>query len=386
MMKILKLLAFIGCLSLCACSSGDTTSENSSNEASVKLWEVQKEVDEFGDEIPDGASIVMAPISGDFSNTATSGSELTGYVTMQIREGYPVFAFVLMEYGDHQATYTEYDMMAVKTKIGENIYEYKEILSNPPNGLIGVYDTWETLYTALYTGTDVRCIIEIESSQYNFTIMSADFADACKESGYVTKAMYYHDTDNEVLLEEAKDFIENGSYEEAIDILKYLKDNETLYSTAKLLIEKKEFNTAITILEYLRDYSDSRELLLDTVCRAQLNGDNYEAWKDIFMGNMPEPLSGDELKKIIVGDWYHTSGDTYTTYTENGEYHYFVDGEKSEVSDGKWSVDGEKLIVDNKYIQTQRTVYPFYKNAYIFCTDQTTSVVYEMHFYNGTLE
>ena len=46
------------------------------------VWSAQKLVDEFGDEIKDSKPVVQTAFFGEFSNTATTGSELTGGVFM----------------------------------------------------------------------------------------------------------------------------------------------------------------------------------------------------------------------------------------------------------------------------------------------------------------
>ena len=365
------LLALVLCLSLCAC--GDTASEKnevpeSTTPASAGLWSAEKMVDEFGDVIEGSMAIVQTPISGDFSNTATSSSKLTGYVFMYMTDGYPTFLIRLLEYGDHQATYTSYDNLVFKVKIGDSIIEFHPVLGNPPNGDLMVYDSTETLYTALYNGTDVRCIAQIGNSKYNFTLYADNFANICDETGYITQALYFSKT-----------------------------DNETLYNNAKQYIEEKNYGKAITYLEYLGDYADCKDLLLEVVCNGYYyneSSDDYidvkNAWKQFFNAETATPLTDEEIKEIIIGDWRSHDGDTYSTYTENGEYHYFMGGTESNSNiANNWWVENGRLVIESKYTRSEYVIFHFYKNVYVFCAprayNKVTSDVYELHFLNGPL-
>ena len=405
MKKIVSLtLALVLCLSLCACG-GKTpvVSEPEETEASTtstNLWSVQKMVDEFGDVIEGSMSVIQTPIYGDFSNTATSSSELTGYVFMYMMDGYPTFSIRLFEYGDHQATYTSNDTLALKIKIRNTISEFHPVLENPPNGDLMVYDSTETLYTALYNGTDAHCIVEIGNSKYNFTLYSDNFADICNETGYITQTLYFSKTDNEVLYNEAKNFIAEGNYSEAIEFLEYLDDYadskelllEVLYNEAKNFKAEGNYSEAIEFLEYLDDYADSKELLLEIACDAYYyykpsdsSLDIKNTWKQFFDKETAVPLTDEEIKEIIIGDWRTADGDTYSTYTETGGFIYTQGGVANEKAN-KWFVENGRLVIDYEYFTSECTIYPFYKNVYVFCTHQSSSNVYELHFHNGPLE
>ena len=364
-------LALVMCLSLCACGGNDTATTNKSTatpsndgaeqpteiEEPVNLWSAQQSVDEFGDITSDSTTVIQTPISGDFSNTATSSSELSGYIFMGTKAVYPIFVIRLLEYGDTQATFTNYDNLIFKVKINDTIYEYEDVIGSPPNSDLVITDTEEILYTALYKGTDVRCIVEIGSSKYNFTICSGNFADLCKDVGYITKSIYFIET-----------------------------DNETLYNDAKRFIEEENFSEAIEILEYLNDYSDSKDMLLEVACRAYFSGVDRNTWKQFFSVNGAAPLTGEEIKHVIVGDWYG-SPKQISTYTKDGKYYYTVGDETSDFN-AEWYVEGDRLLRKSDYTSSEMTVYPFYKNAYVICTHQSNGGgnVYELYFHNGPLE
>lgn len=374
---IALLLALVLCLSLCACgdestskkeaindeekSTNDPASDVASEEQSGNTWSVQFTTDEFGDVTVSSSAVMFIPISGDFSNTATSSSELTGYVYMIMGEEYPVFMFRLLEYGSTQATFTSYDVITQKIKIGDKIYENEGVFGNPPNSDLTTYDTQQVLYSALYAGTDVRSIIYIGSSQYNFTISSENFATVCEENGWVTQLAYFNMTDHDVLYEEAKTLIAEGKYDEAN-----------------------------AYLDYLKEYMDVADIQKENACNISYYGtkdtDARNAWKQFFDLNTAVPLTDEEIKEIIVGEW--RSGDSaYAVYTENGEYHYFY-GETEQNPDipNTWRVEGGFLYRESEYTSSKFTIYHFYKNAYIFCFHQSSSNVYELKFLNGPLE
>lgn len=92
-------------------------------------WKVDYTVDQFGDKTDNG--YVIGTFSGKFSNTATSGSDLTVFVYY-----FPFshsFAFRLAEYGNHIATYSKNDLINLSIKIGGEVYSV-ECYGMAPNG------------------------------------------------------------------------------------------------------------------------------------------------------------------------------------------------------------------------------------------------------------
>ena len=96
-------------------------------------WEIQHYVDEFGDETENG--YLVGTFTGEFSNTATTNSDLTVFVYMlpeTYSSGYMI-AFRLAEYGDHIATYSKYDLLNLSFKIDGETYGV-ELMGTTPNG------------------------------------------------------------------------------------------------------------------------------------------------------------------------------------------------------------------------------------------------------------
>lgn len=179
---------------------------------SVGSWENTEVVDEFGDAT--GESAIRSAVSGTFSNTATAESNLTvvAFITMGVPAyssdfisdnatlirntlTYPTSAynvqFRLLEYDKTPATHLKSDNMILKTKVGENVEEYilignednSDLLVNPViMGVTGFERNGELLLKDLYEGNDVRCIVEIGSSKYKFTLEAGNFQKIIDEN------------------------------------------------------------------------------------------------------------------------------------------------------------------------------------------------------------
>lgn len=204
MRKALPLiLALVICLSLCAC--GESTAEIPESTAEpitealpapelITNWGVGQIVDEFGDVVADSIGYITSPISGNFSNTATMDSDLAGYIFLVPDEKnlhYSVW-FRLFEYENHLVTYlpSDEENIILKTKVGDTITEYQLTGSSPNGDLILSnrdleYYGADTFFETLYNGDDIRCIIYIGTSQYNFTVESSNFAIFCDEHGFL---------------------------------------------------------------------------------------------------------------------------------------------------------------------------------------------------------
>lgn len=342
------LLVVVICLSFAAC---DKDGNDGEVKGDSKVWSVEQAIDEFGDIAEYSSAYVTAITIGDFSNTATTGSELTVGLYMLLKDGYPEFLIRLLEYGDHKAAYTSNSDISVKIKVDESIIEFHPVFNTPPNGDLMIYDSNDTLYAQLYNGKDIKCVVTIDNSKYNFTIPGANFKDICKNEGYVTKRMYFLETDKAVLYGKAKEFIENGDYTNAIEYL-----------------------------EFLDGYEDGKSLLFKAVCDAYYSGDDTSAWKQFFNVDTATPLTEDEIENIIVGQWRTREGDTYSIYSKTGEYKYIQNG-NTDVEPNKWYTENGRLVIGYTYSTSEKTIYPFSDNVYVFRTHQSGyNDVYELFF------
>ena len=125
--------------------------------------------------------------SSDFiSDNATLISNTLTYPT----SAYNV-QFRLLEYDKTPATHLKSDNMILKTKVGEDVEEYilignednSDLLVNPViMGKTGFERNGELLLKDLYEGNDVRCIVEIGSSKYKFTLEAGNFQKIIDEN------------------------------------------------------------------------------------------------------------------------------------------------------------------------------------------------------------
>lgn len=153
-------------------------------------WSSNQTVDEFGDVVEDSKSVVQATFNGTFSNSATSGSDLAVTVFFTENNGNS-FGYIgsirLKEYGDSPATYlsSEVENLKLKMKVGETVKEYplKSLERNSDLwiGTEGNVTDADCIMADLARGEDIKCVINIGNSKYNFTIESANFKDVCSK-------------------------------------------------------------------------------------------------------------------------------------------------------------------------------------------------------------
>lgn len=197
---IALLLVLVMVLPLCACGSSSPAQETTvpvettaPEENETGIWSADYSTDEFGDVSYDSDIFLRGLISGDFSNTATSSSDLLGNVFISLNPGrtHFVVAFRLLEYGNHQAKFLDSNELILKTKIGNDVKEYT-LTGFAPNSdlLLGIenMDDGDAFFQNLYAGNDIRCIIYIGNSQYNFTVKSANISEAAEEVKQLAQA------------------------------------------------------------------------------------------------------------------------------------------------------------------------------------------------------
>lgn len=181
---IALLLALAIAFALCGCG-GSEPEPTPVPTPELQIWELDKMVDDFGDEID--KTYLRKIFTGTFSNTATMNSDLTAIVFMtpavSNEEMISSFAFRLLEYNDTPATYTSGDELVIKVKVGDTIYTDQLEGSVPNgdlklnNGLNHYSEVYKHIYNTMLKEEDVRCIIEVGSSEYNFTIEGAGFVN-----------------------------------------------------------------------------------------------------------------------------------------------------------------------------------------------------------------
>ena len=164
--------------------SGAPAAESGQAASTGDVWRISAETDDFGDEVEGGTGHLTQIFTGTFSNTATAESEFAGGVNIlwdNASMDYTV-RFAIMDYGDNPMTYTSSSGMILKTKGSDgNIREYA-LEGTPPNGALK-YDYANRLVFDLLNEPDtVRCIIEVESSRYEFELNCANFREVFAEN------------------------------------------------------------------------------------------------------------------------------------------------------------------------------------------------------------
>lgn len=240
MKKVYLSLIFLSLLVVfTACGTNNIETEESTSPVKENnVWSAQQTTDEFGDITDDSVSTISASFIGTFSNTATAESDLTVNVSFiqKSADGHYAAYFSLLEYNDHAATYLDSDSILLKVKIDGNTSEYT-LSGIAPNGELSLGEDnldygADIIYNALYQGREVRCIIAIGSSSYNFALQSENFASVCQNLGYKEAAgemtvrdcieMYLTDTVGEWripydCMNEKKDIIETITPEEYME-------------------------------------------------------------------------------------------------------------------------------------------------------------------------
>ena len=160
--------------------------DSSTDEGNNNSWGKVAVVDDFGDAT--GQSVISTVVSGTFSNTATTGSDLlvTAYINFDEFDYCYDLSFKLLEYKDTPATYFSSDSKELKIKVGSinTVYEYG-LLGEEPNGNVYVSgSSGEDIVKYLYEGNDIRCVLNLGSSKYSFALEAGNIAELIDEGGY----------------------------------------------------------------------------------------------------------------------------------------------------------------------------------------------------------
>lgn len=167
---------------------------------SPSIWYTRHFVDEFGDET-DKVYVESEKIAGTFSNTATTNSNLSVYVSFEESNYKGDFiSFRLLEYGRSKATHlssesidlafkidnagsseTHYLTLTSSSDISSDVYTWEELNDYD-------VDDFHALINAMDEGQTFPCVIYIgKSSEYHFTIDGYGFADAVFEMEALNK-------------------------------------------------------------------------------------------------------------------------------------------------------------------------------------------------------
>ena len=148
--------------------------ENGDGVATFGDWYENEYVDDFGDST--GKIFCASICQGTFENTATSEEDLAVVVFYEPRK--ESLTFRLLEYENKKATYLDSDEIAFKYKIDKKTGECTPKSSAPNGDLELTGEDSKALIDALMKGSDVKIVIYIGSSKYNFSINGNGFSDA----------------------------------------------------------------------------------------------------------------------------------------------------------------------------------------------------------------
>ena len=245
-------------------------------------WTVEEYVDDFGD--PIGEECLKTVSEGTYSDSTSQESDLTAVLSLD-----PLcsaFLITLVDEDNAAVKFHSNDDIILKFKVDDVISEHHlshvslseyfdytdertdiivdEMTESADTPMVTAY---AQLLEWLKEETDVRCVIYIGDSKYNFTI-SGD--------GYSESMDSYEDWLYGASYEDACDLIEECKYEEAIEVLEALhgyRDSEELieecetaimdqaYEAAVALQEAGNYEKAIGAYKKLDDYKDSKELI-----------------------------------------------------------------------------------------------------------------------------
>ncbi len=225
------------------------------------MWKMGQYVDDFGD--PTGDSFLHTEIDGTFSNTAATDAAL--FVKIRYDLNADSIAIELLEYKEKSAVYYANSVITLKFKVDGEIYTHSLSSSNAPGNIIAVNDSsqnWadvrssmsasEQLYTIqkartfeksafqqirqfLLDGIDVRCVLQIDSSKYKFTIPASGLAEALFEDKYNA----------------AVACMNNGEYEQAYEMFSAIGEYKGSKEKA-MECQQKTYGRAVAAIEDLQ--------------------------------------------------------------------------------------------------------------------------------------
>ena len=191
MKKICILLAFVLIFSgLAGCSDADSQNEQKADDG---IWSVQQTTDEFGDVTADSKEFVCATVQGTYENKEVADSQFNVSVNFIKRSdcNHYIVEFQLTE---NDSTKIQFDAsyIHIKTKVGEMTEDFyldydesRGVLSHGHEELYTVEYGGDYIFSNLYNGSDIKCIIaEFEDVLYSFELKSDNFKALCDSEGF----------------------------------------------------------------------------------------------------------------------------------------------------------------------------------------------------------
>lgn len=145
-------------------------------------WEIDHYVDDFGDKTE--SSYLRGTFKGKFSNSATTGSNLTVHFYY---ESSLLCSIRLLEYDSHKATFTTSDDVYFKFKVDDKEYSIELVTLSYGDDLhfTSSNSAFSVLKKALLDGKEIKCVIKGTKygDTYNFTIDGIGFKETLEKAG-----------------------------------------------------------------------------------------------------------------------------------------------------------------------------------------------------------
>lgn len=206
---LLILLVFVICFSVIACGQTKEVQEETVEADSVSTesaepavteepepiateppkeihWTEEFYVDDFGD--PTDESYIRGIFEGEFSNSATSGSNLTAIFFMEkdlAKASYDMFTIRLLEYGNHKQDFLgcDYSDVIIKIKVDGIVTEDSADYLLSDTGEIVIQrgnEIFEAVLNALNEDKEIAVVIEVGgygTNLYRFDVDTNGLAD-----------------------------------------------------------------------------------------------------------------------------------------------------------------------------------------------------------------
>lgn len=317
-------LATLAVIFTCGCSGGNSAStgsqsqeaEQQSGAVTYGAWTLGVSTDEFGDVISDGHTFISSDFTGTFANTATTGSDFSGTVTIFWSQdekykdgGSYLVAFDMVEYGNTPFTYLDSDItlgnkLKTKSSSGEK-NEYGVGGKAPDTSLVvygGGLGGGDFVKSLINETGEMRCILNFGSTTFDFNLDCNGFANAFAAfDDEISEAM-----DNMKAKAEEEEAEAEAEAAARLDAAMSHSDAEAM-ENIKLYEDPNKKNHYAAM--YLFEHVDEYETLGQSEIEALFPG-TY-AWQHI-RANSAEPNA--------VGGSYLDSGTTIFTFDGDGTY------------------------------------------------------------------
>ena len=180
-----KILVFVLVLAIIVSTCGCFAIPTPKPQILPANWALDFILDDFGDKTD---ACMQSTSIGSFSNADTTDADLATVIffvpAASNDDMVSYFVFRLYEENDHAPTYSLEDNLVIKIKVNDEIFE-ETLAPDESNGDLYLWysakepsEVYKQIYNSMLIGNDVRCIIELGASKYNFTIESDGFVDS----------------------------------------------------------------------------------------------------------------------------------------------------------------------------------------------------------------